>query len=372
MKGKPVVPPIVYAATYQFDKTEDLVDVVQHRTGYVYSRWDNPTVRAAEVQMAKLEGSEEAVAFGSGMAAITTAILAHVKPGERVVAVASYGETVRFLSDFLPGFGVEVLQLSADAMPACQRALEGGARVLYLESPMNPLLRVLDVVSLSQAAHRHGAVVMLDSTFASPINQRPIDLGVDVVLHSATKYLGGHHDVTAGFACSDRDIHTVLWSARKMLGGILDPTQAYLVWRGVQTLELRVLRQNESAAKIAEWLATQPCVRAVHYPGLESHPDHAVAVRQMLGFGGMLSFELEADYEGTSRVADRFRTIKLATSLGGVTTLANQSVTNTHSSLSPEERAAAGINDSLIRLSVGLEPVDMLISDLSQALEILG
>jgi cystathionine gamma-synthase len=369
MKGEPIVPPIVHSATYRFANTADLIDVVNHRTGFVYSRWDNPTVREAEQRLAAIEETEESVAFASGMAAITTSILAHVEPGDRVAAMATYGETVRFLTDFLPSLGVTTTLFAADNADACEDLLRRGVAVLFLESPMNPLLRILDVERLAAAAHEKGATVLLDATFASPVNLRPRRLGVDVVLHSATKYLGGHHDVTGGFACCNAQTAHRIWMLRRMLGGVLDPTQAYLIWRGLQTLEVRVQRQNESAGWIARWLVDRPRVRAVHYPGLASHPDHALAARQMDGFGGMISFELDADYEGTTRFMDRLRTIKLATSLGGVTSLANQSVTNTHASMSKEEWAEAGISDSLVRLSVGLEPVDDLLADLQQALE---
>jgi len=371
-KGTPVVPPIVHAATYRFESSADLIDVVNHRTGYVYSRWDNPTVREAERRLAAIEAYEEAVAFGSGMAAITTSILAYARPGDRVVAIATYGETVRFFVDFLPSIGISTTVLGANDTDVCHEALRTGAAILYLESPMNPLLRVLDMAALVKSAHERGAIAVLDATFASPINLRPLSFGVDITIHSATKYLGGHHDVTAGFACADTETAHRLWMLRRMLGGILDPTQAYLVWRGLQTLEVRVKRQNESAERIAAWLIDQPGICAVHYPGLESHPDHAVAARQMLGYGGIVSFELDADHAATSRFMDRLRTIKLATSLGGVTSLANQSVTNTHASMREEERAKAGISDSLIRFSVGLEPVEALIADLNQALASLG
>jgi len=368
MKGEPVVPPIVHSATYRFESTADLIDVVQHRSGYIYSRWDNPTVREAERRVAALEGTDESVGFASGMAAITTALLAHVTPGDAVLAMATYGETVRFLADYLPSIGVPTTRFGPNETAACLDRLRRGATVLYLESPMNPLLRILDVETLAAAAHEGGTTVFLDATFASPINVRSRELGVDIVLHSATKYLGGHHDVTAGFACCDVPTADRIWKMRRMLGGVLDPTQAYLVWRGLQTLEVRVRRQNESAQTIAAWLVEQPHVRAVHYPGLASHPDHSLAARQMRGFGGMVSFELDADLEETTRFMDRLRSIKLATSLGGVTTLANQSVTNTHASMSVQERAEAGIAESLVRLSVGLEPVDDLLDDLRQAL----
>ena len=210
---------------------------------------------------------------------------------------------------------------------------------------------------------------MLDATFASPVNQHPLDLGVDIVLHSATKYLGGHHDITAGFACCNNEHFDRIWTYRKILGGVMDPMSAFLALRGIQTLELRIQRQNESALKVAGFLADHPKISAVHYPGLPAHPDHETAKRQMSGFGGMLSFEIDGDFDQTKSFMDRLKLIKLATSLGGVTSLANQPITNTHAALSPENRAKAGISESLVRLSVGVENVDLIISDLRQALE---
>ena len=368
MKGEPVVPPIVHSATYRFDSTEDLVDVVNHRTGYIYSRWDNPTVRAVERLLAEIEETDESVAFASGMAAITTAILAYVRPGDRIAAMATYGETIRFLTDYLPSMGVDVSLYGAEEAEACERRIAEGVRLVYLETPMNPLLRVLDVGRWTAHAHAHDALVFLDATFASPVNLRSRRFGVDVILHSATKYLGGHHDVVAGFACCEEEIGHRIWMQRRMLGGVLDPTQAYLIWRGIQTLDIRVARQNETAERIARWLCDRPEVMEVHYPGLERHPDHAVATRVLCGFGGMVSLELATDYAGAARFVDRLRVFKLATSLGGVTSLANQSVTNTHASMTQAERADAGIRDSLVRLSIGLEPADALIEDLEQAL----
>lgn len=368
MKGKPVTPPVVLSATYQFENTDELIDVVQHRTGYLYSRWDNPTVREAEQMLASMEGYSNVVGFGSGMAAITSSILAFVEKGGRVIAIQTYGETYRFIHDYLPRMGVDTIGLNCDDVDQCDAEFKKGATLLFLESPMNPLLRVIDVKPLAQLAHEHGAVVVLDSTFASPVNQRPIELGVDIAIHSATKYLGGHHDITAGFACCNEEHHEAIWKQRRMFGGILDPMTAFLAWRGMQTLEVRVKRQNDTAMTVAEFLSTHKHVDTVHYPGLPTHPDHAVASRQMTGYGGMLSFELLADYEGTKQFMDRLKVIKLATSLGGVTTLATQPVTNTHASLSPRERAAVGIKDSLVRLSTGLEDQQLLIDDIEQAL----
>lgn len=370
MKGEPVTPPLVFSATYAFANSDDLIDVVQNRSGYLYSRWDNPTVIAVEKALSEMEGYEQAVAFSSGMAAITSALLALLRPGDGLVAIATYGEAVRFLSDFLPRMGVEVKRFGPEEIERCLDSLADVA-VLYLESPMNPLLRVLDVDRLAKAAHSQGALVVLDSTFASPVNQQPAELGVDVSIHSATKYIGGHHDLIGGFACADAERAGEIWRMRRMLGGIMDPMTAFLVWRGMKTLEVRVARQNATALSVAEFLEGHPKVQRVYYPGLPSHPDHEIARRQMRGFGGMVSFEVKADYEGTKRFMDALETITLATSLGGVDTLATQPVTNTHASMSPKERKAAGIPDNLVRLSVGLEPPEEIIADLEQALHVI-
>ncbi|MDZ7265239.1 MAG: aminotransferase class I/II-fold pyridoxal phosphate-dependent enzyme [candidate division KSB1 bacterium] len=369
MKGRPLTPPVVLSATYEFDSSDDLIDVVQHRSGYIYSRWDNPTVREVEGIMARLEGYETALGFSSGMAAITTAILAFTRQNSRIVAMNEvYGGTFQFLYGFLPRLGIETVGINCEKTDQLLSAINAGLDVLYLETPTNPLLRVIEVQPLVEAAHRRGAVVILDSTFASPINQHPRDFGVDVVIHSATKYLGGHHDVTAGFACCDQRHFDAIWEYRKIMGGVMDPLSAFLIARGLHTLEIRVHKQNENALQIAQFLSQHHRIRMVNYPGLPSHPDHQIARRQMKGFGGMLSFEVAADFDGTKRFMDHLQVIKLATSLGGVTSLANQPITNTHAALNPEERAKAGISESLVRLSVGIEDPQLLINDLEQAL----
>ncbi len=369
MKGKPVIAPVYQTATYYFDSSDDMIDVVQNRSGYLYSRWDNPSVRHVEDMLAVLEKYEHALGFSSGMAAITTAIMSHVQAGGRIVSLReSYGGTFELLNKLLPGFGVETVFLNCWDLEGLFKEIKQGLSILYLETPTNPLLRVVNVASLAEAAHAQGALVMLDSTFATPVNQHPVDWGVDVVIHSATKYLGGHHDITAGFACCHAACFEKIWDYRKILGGVMDPMTAFLVARGLRTLALRVHRHNENAMRIAEFLEKEKNVRQVHYPGLASHPDHAIARKQMQGFGGMLSFELNADFEKTKHFMDQLQNIKLATSLGGVTSLANQPVTNTHVALNPDERKKAGVMESLVRLSVGIEDCDVLIEDLHQAL----
>ena len=370
MKGKPVIDPVYMTATYKFDQSDDLIDVVQNRSGYIYSRWDNPSVAAVEKELAELEGYASAAGFASGMAAITTAIMAHVKAGDRIVSTQEiYGGTYEFLHDTLPAYNVDTVMINCWDQERLLAEIDNGLTLLYLETPTNPLLRVVDIKPLADAAHAKGAVVLLDSTFASPANQHPVELGVDVTIHSATKYLGGHHDVTAGFVCCNQPYFQRVWDLRKILGGVMDPMTAFMTLRGMRTLELRIQKHNDNAMQIAQFLETQDTVKSVHYPGLGSHPDHGVAQKQMSGFGGMLSFEINGNFDQTKRFMDHLGTIKLATSLGGVTSLANQPITNTHVALSPENRAKAGVSESLVRLSVGIENADVLIQDLERALK---
>jgi cystathionine gamma-synthase len=370
MKSVPLIPPVCLTATYKFKNSNDLIDVVQTRSGHLYSRWDNPTVQETEDALAELEAYPHALAFGSGMAAITTSIFAFLDEGSRIVYQREiYGGTHEFLHKYLPRLGLETTAVNCDDTEGFFKEIEKGLTILYLETPTNPLLRVVDLEPLVKAAHEQDAVILLDSTFASPVNQHPKDFDVDVIIHSATKYLGGHHDIMGGFICCEEKHYESIWSYRKILGGIMDPLTAFLTLRGMQTLTLRIQQQNANAMKIAEFLEKQPKVRDVHYPGLPSHPDHKTAKRQMKGFGGMLSFDLDADFETTKTFMDSLKFIKLATSLGGVTSLATQPITNTHVGLSPESRAKARIGESLVRISVGIEDVNLLIQDLKQALD---
>lgn len=369
MKGTPVVPPVYLTATYQFDQSDDLIDVVQNHSGYIYSRWDNPSVVEVEKVLAGLEGYDHAIGFSSGMSAITTTLMALITSDSRIVSTREiYGGTFEFLHDVLPKLNVNTEFVNCWDTERLIQEIRKGVDILYLESPTNPLLRIVDIQPLVEEAHKQGAVVLLDSTFASPINQRPLEIGVDIVIHSATKYLGGHHDITAGLCCCNEPHYGKVWHFRKILGGVMDPMSAFLTLRGMRTLELRIKRQNETAIKIARYLLDHAKVNNVNYPGLPSHPDHSIAQRQMSGFGGMLSFELKADFDQTKLFMDRLKVIKLATSLGGVTSLATQPITNTHVGLSPEDRSKAGVSESLVRLSVGIEDEVVLMEDLEQAL----
>ena len=252
MKSTPITPPICLSATYKFDQTDDLIDVVQNRSGHIYSRWDNPTIQETEKVMAEIEGYQSALGFGSGMAAISTSILAFLEKGSKIVYQRQiYGGTFELLNDFLPHLGIKTIAIDCDNLDEFYSEIEKGLTILYLETPTNPLLRVVDVKPLAEAAHKKGALVMLDSTFASPINQRPKDLGVDIAIHSATKYLGGHHDITAGFICCENELIGKIWNYRKIFGGVMDPLTAFLVLRGIQTLALRIKQHNENAGTIA-------------------------------------------------------------------------------------------------------------------------
>ena len=369
MKGKPLIPPVFLTATYQFNNSDELIDVVQNRSGFIYSRWDNPSVLNVEKEIAELEGYECSLGFSSGMAAITNSIFANIEQGSRIVAMRElYGGTYQLIYDFLPKLGIETVNISCNNIDQFFAEIEKGLSILYLETPTNPLLRVVDIKPLAEAAHKKGAIVLLDSTFASPINQHPFDLGVDLVIHSATKYIGGHHDITGGFICCDKKNFEIIWEYRKIFGGVMDPMTAFLSLRGLKTLELRVEKQNKNAMEIAKYLELHDKIDAVHYPGLTTHPDHETAKRQMSGFGGMLSFEVKGDFDQTKAFMDNLKKIKLATSLGGVTSIANQPITNTHAALNPEERSKAGIKENLVRLSVGIENVNVLIDDFNQAL----
>jgi len=370
MNSKPLMPPVVLSATYQFETTADLMDVVQHRSGFIYSRWDNPTVRETEKALAVIEGYSECIGFGSGMAAITTAVLAVIEKGQRIVTIReTYGGTFAFFNTVLPKLGVDVCFVECDDVDRIYSEIDKGAAIVYLETPTNPLLKIVDIKPITDAAHKNGALVFLDSTFASPVNQRPVDFGVDVTIHSATKYLGGHHDATAGFVCCENAISEKIWNYRRIMGGVLDPMTAFLVYRGMKTLELRVNRQNETAMQIAGFLEKQAKIKAVYYPGLVSHPHHEIAKRQMKGYGGMISFEVDSDYDGTLLFMDCLKMVNLATSLGGASSLATQPITNTHAGLSAAERAKAGISESLVRISVGLEDAAAIETDIKQALE---
>jgi len=368
--------PIVCSATYVFDSTAELRDYFEGRIDREeYGRYGNPTVQTAERKIAELEGAEDCALFASGMAAATNCLLALLKSGDHVAMTSDcYRRTRQFVISVLNRYQVSSTLLEPGDYSALEAAIvPKKTRLIISESPTNPYLRVTDLRKLAEIRDRHpGVRVMIDSTFATPINQRPLELGADLVLHSGTKYLGGHNDLLAGAICGKSGMVSALRDFRGVLGGTLDPHSAYLLIRGIKTLDLRVRRQNESALRLAQWLEAQPSVERVYYPGLQSHPDFNIAREQMRGFGGVVSFLVKGGLDEASRVVDACRLATLAPSLGGVETLIEQPALMSYYELTSEERAAIGIRDNLIRLSVGVEDVEDLIADLSQALAAAG
>ncbi|MBM5812155.1 MAG: aminotransferase class I/II-fold pyridoxal phosphate-dependent enzyme [Gammaproteobacteria bacterium] len=361
--------PVYDTTTFAFRNTAELRDVVAgRRPGSLYTRYGlNPTILALEETLAVLEGAEQAWAFCSGMAAATALFLTHGRDG--IVCIGdAYGGTLELLQSQLPLLGIRTHLLRGDELDRLDDLLAGGARLVFLETPSNPTLEVFDIRALAARAHRHDALLAVDNTFASPVNQQPLRLGADLVMHSATKYLGGHSDITGGALMGAQALLAPVWNWRKSLGSMLAPATAALLARSLRTLVIRVRQQNASAQAVAEALRRHPRVRCVLYPGLAEFPGHALARRQMQGYGGMLTLEVAGDGAAATRVADRLRIFILAPSLGGAESLVTQPCTTTHHGLTPEERARRGISDSMLRLSVGLEDPADLIADLTQAL----
>ncbi|CAN5924815.1 PLP-dependent aspartate aminotransferase family protein [soil metagenome] len=369
-----VTTPIVCTATYAFSSSAELRDHFEGRIErHEYGRYGNPTVRAAEEKLAALEGGQDAALFGSGMAAITTALFALLKSGDHVVLTGDcYRRTRAFVTQWLARFGVESTIVAAGDPRAVAEAIHARTRVVLTESPTNPYLRVVDLPALAALKRLHPRVKLLvDATFATPVNQRPLSHGADLVLHSCTKYLGGHNDLLAGVVVGDEALVSLVREARDVLGAVLDPHAAYLLIRGLKTLPLRVARQNATGLEIARWLESQPEVERVFYPGLASHPDHAVARRLMTGFGGVVSFVLRADLEVTARALDACELATIAPSLGGVETLIEQPAIMSFYGLTSEARAALGISDGMVRLSVGVEDVEDIREDLARRLAVV-
>ena len=357
-------------STFGFRSTADLLDVVEGRKeGNLYTRYGlNPTIRSLEEKLADLEYGERAYAFASGMAAEAATFLAHVESGDHVVCIGDvYGGTYELLAVNLPRLGIETSFLLADEIDSLPSVLTDRTRIVFFETPTNPTLDVIDVGAVARMARTMGAITVVDNTFATPVNQNPLALGADLVIHSATKYLGGHSDLTGGAVVGRKDLLEPIWMWRKNLGQMIAPEVAFLLGRSIRTLVVRVRAQNATAGKVAEFLAGHPRVVRVNYPGLGGGSD--VAREQMRGFGGMLSFVLEGDAEETARVVDRLQIFSIAASLGGVESLVTQPITTTHHGMSPEERHRRGIVDGMVRLSCGLEDADDLVADLKQALE---
>jgi len=364
-----IATPIYETSVFAFSNTRELIDVISEKMeGYMYTRYGNPTVRTVEKKMAELEGAGDVAAFSSGMAAISATVFTLVSAGNHVVSTRDlYGGTLTFFKDVLPKFGVEVSFVDATDFDEMKSAIQKNTKVIYAETPTNPTLKVVDVSKVAKLGRKKGITVVVDSTFATPYNLKPLQFDVDIVVHSATKYLGGHNDVTAGVVGGPASFIQKLKEMRKHLGGTLDPLAAWLLLRGLKTLGLRMERQNFNGMRVAKYLEKHPKVKRVYYPGLRSHSQFSVAKRQMKGFGGVVSFEIDGDFETTMKFVDNLKLCFLAASLGGTETLATQPVTSSHYFVSAEERKKAGITDQLVRLALGIEDSEDIIADLEQA-----
>jgi len=367
--------PVVHSVSYGYDDVDEWLQVALGRKpGHIYGRNTNPTVDAFEHKIRRLEGAEAATSAATGMGIISSTLYALLSPGDRVVSVKdTYGGTNKLFTEFLPRFQIDVALCDTTDHEAIEAEVARGCRVLYLESPTNPTTKVVDLARLACAGRAAGATVIVDNTFATPINQNPLALGADLVLHSATKYLGGHADALGGVICGDQTLVERIYHYREINGATLHPMAAYLLLRGMKTLHLRVRQQNESALKIAQFLESHPAVAEVRYPGLASHEGHAIAREQMRGFGGMLSFTLKDNsFDAVRKFLPRLRFAHAAANLGAVETIVGPPATTSHVECSREERAAMGIPESLIRYSTGIEETEDLIGDLAQALSVFG
>lgn len=366
----PVTTPIYSATTFTFPSAAELERFQQGDSDhFLYTRYGNPTVQGVEAKIAAAEGGQAALLTGSGMAATSTALFGLLNAGDEVVCASSiYGGTLQVLTTFLARFGITTRFVSLPDLAQLDSFIGPATRVVWFESPTNPTLRCVDIAAVTAACKMRGVTSIVDNTFASPINQQPLSLGADLVMHSATKFLNGHSDVTAGALVGSTEMIERLHPARKLLGGILEPASAYALGRGIKTLAVRIARQNATAHTIAEWLERQPAVSRVFYPGLVSHPDHAIARKQMAGFGGMICFELAVGYDGAVRTFDRLEIFQRAASLGGVESLCSLPVLTSQYGLTDAQLADAGVTRGMLRLSIGLESAEDLIADLAHAL----
>jgi len=365
-----ITTPVVNSVTFAYHDLDEWYAVATGKAdGYIYSRNTNPTVRVLEQKICALERAEAATSFATGMAAISNTLFALLSPGKRVVSIKdTYGGTSKIFLEFLPAYNVECKLCDTTDHEQIEREIAKGCDLLYLETPTNPTLKVIDIKRLAAAGKRAGAIVVVDSTFATPVNQNPLNLGADLVIHSATKFLCGHSDAMGGLLCGKKELVEKVFQYREINGASIHPESAYMIARGMKTLELRIERQNASALKIAKFLKAHPKVSDVFYPGLETHPGHLIAKNQMSGFGGMMSFSLRGDYGTVKKFLPKLKLVHLAASLGSVSTLAGPPKTTSHVELNDAQRKLLGIPESLIRYSVGIENAEDLIHDLESAL----
>jgi methionine-gamma-lyase len=366
----PLTTPIYETATFVFENTQEVVAYNEGRSSkYLYSRYANPTVVSVERKLATLDRAEAALLFSSGMGATATILMAHAKAGDEIVCSAAvYGGTLHLLNDLLTKFGLLARFVSLEELARPDSVIGAQTRILWFESPINPTLRCVDIRPITEACRKRGVLSVIDNTFASPINQQPLALGVDLSMQSATKYLNGHSDVTGGVVTGPRGLVDPIERIRRLIGTVMDPYPAYALGRGLKTLPLRIARHNANAHIVAEFLSRDRRVSQVYYPGLPSHPDHEIAKRQMTGFGGMVCFDLEGRFERAERLYDRLKIIKRAASLGGVESLVSMPILTSQWNYTDDQLRQAGVTSGMMRLSVGLEDADDLIADLDQAL----
>ena len=370
-KTGPLIPPIYQNSTFQFETAEECVTAfTDEDSGYIYTRWGNPTQSVLENKIAVLECGEAALATASGMAAVSTALLTLLAHGDHVVAMDSlYSGSYNILNEDLRRMGIETTFVDATDPGTIEQAIQPNTKVIYLESPVNPTLKLVDITACAEIARTHGVMLVFDNTFATPCGQQPISLGVDVVVHSMTKYLSGSGAVVAGMIVGSKAfIDRAKKGVLRHFGGVISPFNAWLTLHGVATLPLRFERHCANAHALAEFLESHSAIERVHYPGLPSHPQHALAKQQMNNFGGMVSFELKGGIAAGEKLVNQVELCALAVSLGDVRTLICHSASTTHLHVSPEARRRAGITDGLVRVSVGLEEVEDIIADLEQAL----
>ncbi len=367
-----ITTPIVYSAPFTFKSVKELIELIEGssaRTQPEYGRMGNPTVACVERRLAAIEGAEKALLFSSGMTAATTLFLTALESGDHMILMKDcYKRTRDFMTVFMNKFGIRT-SVVEPALESIEQAIGPATRMIFLEMPSNPYLHVVDIEKLAKLGKERGVTTVVDSTFATPINLRPLEYGVDLVVHSATKYMGGHNDIIAGVLAGRASLVEPVLESLKNLGGICDPNTAFLLDRGLKTLAVRVAKHNANAQTIAEFLEAHPKVTKVFYPGLKSHPQHDIAKKLMSGFGGVVTFLLDADFEKTARFVDSLKIPMIGPSLGGVESLVEQAVTMGYWDVPREEREALGMYDNLVRLSLGIEDAEDLIADLDQALK---
>lgn len=369
-KNGPLSTPIYQTSTFEVTDNEEQLRTTGSDS--YYTRYGNPTNTVAEQTIAALEGVDAALTFASGMGAITTSLMALLKSGDHVVAQRDiYGGVNKFLSQWLPKMGIETTFVDTNDYAQHAHAIRPHTKLLYLESPTNPTLRVVDFKKAAALARQHKILSVIDSTFGTPINQRPAEFGIDLVMHSGTKYLAGHSDLICGVVAGRQELIAQIWQTRTTLGNCMDPHASWVLLRGLKTLAVRVARQNENAQRVAEFLSPHANVRSVHYPFLKTHPQCALAREQMSGGGGIVTFEIEGSGDDARRVTEEMRLFILAPSLGGVESLVSIPVLTSHLTVPPDERLKMGITEQMIRLSVGIESAEDLVADLERALAIV-